>query len=435
MDAGVDAGPTRDDAPLQALVALTATLGASPDADTVRRRLAAAAETLGARVLEDPSPDEGQRFAVRGAEDLVVDGAISPDAEAALTILVELAGARLSELELQAEQLSRSVELARLNDLSRKLNSAETPEDVITAAAEGARTLCGTSAAGLYQLREGLLSLVGHQGSVGELPATIQVVDGLGAPLLGGPAVRSFPLGTSPLDGGATLVLALWSRGRTAGVLVLRRPPEAGDWSENARSLAEGIAEHLTVALRHIDLLERTRRDAAYDELTGLASRRQFMRELARETERVKRQGSPLSLLMVDADRFKAINDTHGHGGGDAVLRTIARCLKSGTRSLDVVGRLGGEEIGVLLPSAGAAQAFAVAERLRRSIERSRTEYRGETIRATVSIGVAEWDPDWSFEDLLEVADAALYQSKAEGRNRVTEAHRLETLQEGALRP
>lgn len=413
------------------VVALSASVGSAPDSDTLWRRLYEAVDRLGGRVVEGAASGAGRRFTVRGAGDLVVDGPLSPELEAALAVLVELAGARLSELDLQAEQLSRSVQLARLNDLSRQLNSAETAEAVLATAAEGARTLCRATATGLYQLREGLLSLVGHQGSIGDLPATIRVVDALGAPLLGGPAVRSFPLGTSTLDGGAALVLALSSRGRTAGVLLLRRGPEDGPWNEGSRSLAEGIAEHLTVALRHIDLLERTRRDAAYDELTGLASRRQFMRELARETERVKRQGSPLSLLMIDADHFKAVNDTHGHGGGDEVLRTIARCLKSGTRSLDVVGRLGGEEIGVLLPSAATEQAMLVAERLRRAIEQSRTEWRGAVIRVTVSVGVAEWDPEWSFEDLLEVADAALYQSKATGRNRVTESRGLETLVTG----
>ena len=152
------------------------------------------------------------------------------------------------------------------------------------------------------------------------------------------------------------------------------------------------------------------------------------MRELVRETERVRRQVSPLSLLMVDADHFKFVNDTHGHAAGDQVLRELAGCLKRGTRSLDVVGRLGGEEFGVLLPGAGEETAAFIAERLRRSVDALRIRHKDTEVRVTTSIGVAEWVPDWSVEDLLEAADEALYRSKADGRNRVTRGSTLQTV-------
>ncbi len=152
------------------------------------------------------------------------------------------------------------------------------------------------------------------------------------------------------------------------------------------------------------------------------------MVELARETERVRRQGSPLSLLMIDADRFKVVNDTCGHTGGDEVLRALAGCLRRGTRSLDVVGRLGGEELGVLLTGADEETAVMVAERLRSSIEAMSVPFKDQHLRVTVSIGVAEWDGEMTYEDLMEAADEALYRSKADGRNRVTAGGALETV-------
>lgn len=345
-------------------------------------------------------------------------------------LAASLAAALLGQLELSHLALNHGARLALLNDVTRAINAAETVEDAILRAAEGSAALLGCPELALYRIENGLLVLRRHAGAVEHFPATLHLVDRNGRALLGnsGPPLR---LGVVTLDDARGLVQVLRDGRRAEGVLVLRGGPDREEWTDDERSLGDSLAETLRLAVAKIQLIERSQREAAFDALTGVASRRHFMRELARETERVRRQGSPLSLLMVDADHFKNVNDTWGHGAGDEVLRALARALEAGTRSLDVVGRLGGEELGVLLPGAELSTATMVAERLRASVEATEVAWREEILRVTVSIGVAEWDGEMNYEDLLEAADAALYRSKAEGRNRVTAANSLETLIDG----
>jgi len=347
---------------------------------------------------------------------------------AAAGLMAELAAATVGQLRLQRSVMQRSVELSQLNDLSRLLNSAETAEEALKLAAEGSAMLCSAPEIGLYQIRDGLLNLTGCVGVKAHFPATVRVLDSRGGLLIGGERGDPLTLGETHLGERRALVLVLRAGERTAGLAVLRGSSGHPGWGETQSVLAEGLAEHLAVALRHIEMLESSRHQAAYDELTGLASRRQFMYELARETERVRRQGSPLSLLMADADHFKAVNDTHGHSAGDEVLRALAGCLKRATRSLDIVGRLGGEELGVLLPGADEDTAVMVARRVRAAVEEMSIEWKDSTVRVTISIGVAEWSPEMTYRDLVEAADSALYRSKAAGRNRVTAGGSLTTI-------
>ncbi len=370
-------------------------------------------------------------YGARRAGALVLGDESHPANEAVVAIagvLGHLAAASLGQMQLQAEVVRRTVQLAELNDLSRQLNSAESVEAAIRAAATGAAALCGATDTGLYRLTEGMLALSAAGSDATKFPALLRVLDSNRRLLLGGNRGDPMVLGEGTLDGAPTLLLVLRLEGQSEGVLLLRGSKESAGWDDTELALADGLAEHLAVALRHINLLERTRKAAACDDLTGLASRQHFMGELAREIERVRRQFSPLSLLMVDADHFKAVNDTHGHAAGDEVLRELAACLKRGTRSLDVVGRLGGEEFGVLLPGTDEANAVVIAERLRRSVDALRIRHKDAEVRVTTSIGVAEWVPEWSFEDLLEAADEALYRSKADGRNRVTRSGALATI-------
>ncbi len=153
------------------------------------------------------------------------------------------------------------------------------------------------------------------------------------------------------------------------------------------------------------------------DPLTGLRTRGYFEEMLSVEFGRAKRYGGPLSLLLVDADRFKSVNDTQGHAAGDRVLRLIGRLLVQDARSSDTVARYGGEEFAILLPETAEAAALAIAERIRAGI----AEQGSEGIRVTVSIGVSSLRPDVSEPaELTAEADAALYASKESGRNCVT---------------
>jgi diguanylate cyclase (GGDEF)-like protein len=159
------------------------------------------------------------------------------------------------------------------------------------------------------------------------------------------------------------------------------------------------------------------------DELTGLWNRRHLMDRLAEEVDRCRRYDRPLSLILLDLDHFKDVNDTYGHAVGDDVLRVTARAMEAVCRDPDVPGRMGGEEFAVLLPETDARGARVVADRLRLEIglRDHRVEGR-EDFRVTASLGVATLEPGSArdAEDLMQAADDALYRAKELGRNRVT---------------
>lgn len=159
---------------------------------------------------------------------------------------------------------------------------------------------------------------------------------------------------------------------------------------------------------------------ARTDALTGVASRRAFSEAAEVEMQRALRYHTELSLLMMDLDHFKVVNDTHGHVTGDAVLVSFAQTVLQLVRKLDLVARLGGEEFVVLLPNISAEQATALAERIRQAVDDSHLLVDGKPLRFSVSIGVAQFDRrELSLTGWLARADAALYRAKAQGRNRV----------------
>jgi two-component system, cell cycle response regulator len=172
--------------------------------------------------------------------------------------------------------------------------------------------------------------------------------------------------------------------------------------------------------------LEERRRIAMTDALTGAYNRRYFMRHLGRELNRIRRFGGETSLLLLDIDHFKRINDSHGHTVGDEVLTAVVRRIAEALpRDTDWCARLGGEEFAVVLPQTGLAGAAVAAERLRAHIAANPAATSGGKIRVTSSIGVSaaqcslNGEPV-SVEELLSAADRCLYTSKESGRNRVT---------------
>jgi diguanylate cyclase (GGDEF)-like protein len=158
------------------------------------------------------------------------------------------------------------------------------------------------------------------------------------------------------------------------------------------------------------------------DFLTGLKTRRYFDEQLDREIKRAERNGSPLSLVLIDVDHFKLVNDTYGHQTGDVILREIASRLMKGRREIDTVARYGGEEFIIILPDTNMTGAEHVAQRLRKDIESTgfAVGSSSQSAQLTISLGVATFPQDaQSKSDLLEAADAALYAAKDDGRNRV----------------
>lgn len=165
---------------------------------------------------------------------------------------------------------------------------------------------------------------------------------------------------------------------------------------------------------------ETLRNATSCDHLTGLVNRRAFFEAAELEVQRWQRQPRPLSIVMVDADHFKRVNDAHGHAAGDAVLRHLAAGMSATFRTLDVVARIGGEEFVVLLPDTTLDNARVVATRLCQRIAAHAVEVDGRSIRYTVSAGVATMDEGVTgVADLLKRADTAMYAAKAQGRNRV----------------
>lgn len=177
--------------------------------------------------------------------------------------------------------------------------------------------------------------------------------------------------------------------------------------------------ENQSLAQQQEDLLKR----ATTDGLTGVGNRAAFDARLALELERSARANVPLGLLMIDVDRFKAINDTYGHLAGDQVLKALARTIDDNIRKIDYCARFGGEEFAVIAPSTPVEGVALVAERLRKNVEALAIPWDGKSIHATISIGVgfldAVEDLRLASRELIQLADKQLYAAKCSGRNRV----------------
>ena len=184
------------------------------------------------------------------------------------------------------------------------------------------------------------------------------------------------------------------------------------------------LLDRFVSELQRVKLYERVEMLAITDGLTGVYVRRHLMERLEGEMDRSKRFNLKLSLLMIDVDHFKLINDEHGHLVGDVVLRQVAQSVKKSVREVDFVGRYGGEEFAVGLIETDEATAQLVAERIRKSMETREYKAYGENLKVTVSIGCATSAPMLnSVNQVVEAADAALYQAKRLGRNRVCAAN------------
>ncbi|HSC30765.1 MAG TPA: diguanylate cyclase [Gemmatimonadaceae bacterium] len=218
--------------------------------------------------------------------------------------------------------------------------------------------------------------------------------------------------------------------GEQAGVIFLRTLLDEAPLATSDVEFADTVVRAAVAAIRRAQMIESTRADKARfevlaltDPLTQTHNRRALMERLTSELERARRYALHLSVLMVDLDHFKAINDSYGHVVGDEVLRGVSRVLQREARAVDVVARFGGEEFVVVLPETGEDGAVALAERIRARVEETPPVTGGEYgwLRVTVSIGVATVPSPRvnSPEELIAVADEALYRAKAQGRNRV----------------
>ncbi len=157
---------------------------------------------------------------------------------------------------------------------------------------------------------------------------------------------------------------------------------------------------------------------ATSDSLTGMPNRQAFDVVVGTYLNDARRNQEPLSMLMMDIDHFKSINDLHGHLAGDQVLIAVAACLRANLREVDFICRWGGEEFLILLKNCDAEDALQVSEKLRLAIETLVVEYKKELLQVTASFGVSQWRPEELVDALIERADTVLFQAKYIGRNR-----------------
>jgi diguanylate cyclase (GGDEF)-like protein len=214
-----------------------------------------------------------------------------------------------------------------------------------------------------------------------------------------------------------SLEIPLTYRNSIIGVLAVEDDTPNRDWEDEEMLMVRTVSDQLAVAISHARLFRQVQTQAMTDALTGLYNHRYFQERLDREIKMADRNNESLSLILLDLDHLKRINDTHGHRAGDAALCHVACILQTTVRDIDICARYGGEEFVIILPQCEREAAFQVAERVREAIALKPATKVGAV---TASIGLATYPtPARTKEELIEMADRAMYMAKDAGRNRV----------------
>jgi diguanylate cyclase (GGDEF)-like protein len=214
-----------------------------------------------------------------------------------------------------------------------------------------------------------------------------------------------------------SLLIPLQAQGRINGIIMMGERIDEGEFDAYEKEYILNVATLASIAINNAFLFEM----ATTDMMTKLKLKH-YLFTILNEWMTNAQSSESFSMLMFDIDFFKRVNDTYGHSCGDMVLKKVARIILDSTRSSDIAARYGGEEFVVLISYPGKDMALRIAERIRRAIEDYEIEYKENTLRVTISCGVACYDKslDVSVDAMIERADKALYKSKQEGRNRIT---------------
>jgi len=197
-------------------------------------------------------------------------------------------------------------------------------------------------------------------------------------------------------------------------------------YSNDDQEILEMLASQAAIAIDNARLFTELQQLATIDPLTGVYNRRHFFNLAQKEVERARRYAHPLSAIMLDIDNFKAVNDTYGHAIGDQVLQAVAMGCHSQLRDTDIFCRYGGEEFTILLPDTDLSRALLVGERLRQEVEHFHLDTQSEPLGITISLGLAAFSDKFTdIDDLLQVADQALYRAKSAGRNKLLVYHEV----------
>ena len=330
-------------------------------------------------------------------------------------------------------------EIMKLYEATRKIGTSIDLNTTLDLILEQAKRLAPYDEGLVYLIDGQTLMPVAHKGPV---PDTVRYGEvALGQGFVGTAALRRVTemlssdnedevVGSKCVPGKHKLALPLTSGEQLVGVLVLRR--QSSPFKDREVQCLSIVAVQAATALENARLYSEVAALARLDGLTGLLNRRALLENLTGEIARCCRYELMLSILMVDLDNFKKVNDVYGHMAGDALLTKITASIKAHVRSVDVVGRYGGDEIVIVLPETGAAEAYEVGERICNAV---RNLTAAEVLPVTTSIGIAGYPQDGTTaEELLTAADQAMYRAKRLGGNRVLSFAQLtpSKIQEGS---
>lgn len=212
-------------------------------------------------------------------------------------------------------------------------------------------------------------------------------------------------------------IVPLICQDRVVGVLNLADKIHSDSISCEDIALIELFGQLIGASIGNIKLFERIQRQATTDGLTGFVNHKTFYEILEKELWRSRRYGGRISLVMVDIDNLKDINDTYGHRAGDKVIREISRRIKQCIRQIDTAARYGGDEFAIILPNTSLRDAVVVAERMVDIVASSPTTWQKEQIQLSISVGLGQYDADINPEDMTSRSDEALYTAKQAGKN------------------
>jgi diguanylate cyclase (GGDEF)-like protein len=366
------------------------------------QRLLDAARMLGAGNFAVEVPTEGNdEFAALGRE---------------FNSMARQLQARLDELQLERQRLQEAIRRVG-ESFAKGLDRDALLGLVVQTAVDGVAASCGRAA-----VRRGPSSRLHEVAVSGELDGHLQALQAAEAAALDADEAAETQVGNT--NALARPLRAPERGSRVLGVISVARDGRA--FTPGEKDLFGYLANQAAVSIENVDLHETVQRQAVTDELTGLFNHRRFQEVMSVEVERARRFDQPMSLIMLDIDNFKRVNDTYGHMQGDLVLREVARVLRESSREIDEPARYGGEEMAVALPQTDLEGAYQFAERVRQRIEGLELPILdgGGTLRVTASFGAASTtgSEDSDKDALVAAADAALYRAKRSGKNRTVKA-------------
>jgi diguanylate cyclase (GGDEF)-like protein len=366
----------------------------------LRERIAvmlAAARRIGSGNFGEPIPVEGSDEMAGLAREI--------------NRMSEQLNSQLTELHLQRRQLDESVR--RLGDaFAAGLDRVALLETAIETVAAACNADCGR-----VVLRKG--------GEDGDVLTTGPIPDDLASVLAeaGDAALELKGTASADSDDSHALAQAMTDGEGSDPILCTMAVARSGaPFTAAEAQILTYLISQTKISIENAELHELVAQQAVTDDLTGISNHRHFSEWIESEAARLQRYDGQLSLVLLDIDNFKRVNDTYGHLEGDRVLRSLAEVLREESREVDEVARFGGEEFVIALPGTPREGAIEVGERLRRKIEATRVvaESNGDRIEVTVSLGVATAPADGSVgRDLIAAADRALYEAKRLGKNRV----------------